>query len=450
MPTVSRIESVFAVRFLNHIQLKKSTTMNYRSLVPAIAAFTLLACASETTESPDSAEANRYSITGDLSAVYSNGEFVIWVSAPKKADGGGAGMMAASSMSSGDSGASSAKDGLNIVAEAPVVDGRVYLEGTVDTPHNVYFYVLNATSDNGMRLAPMKGQAFVLEPGDLTLTMDDRARFVIEGGHYNDIVVNSWQLAPKYVELMDDYKRTVQSVEGETEDERRARVDKSSEIFNEVLQLENRGRREVALNHEDPLARKLTIQSTWLYGPWVTEAVRELAAMTPDDPWVINKLASEEESAANRAKAAAIAVGTQIKDFEAETLDGEVVSISGAREGKEIVLVEFWASWCGPCRAEIPHMKQAYEDYGSSGFEIFSFTVDDEREDWVEASQEEDLPWIDAGMGLDHPATKAYGVTGVPANFLVDAASGEIVAKNLRGHKLDEALEERLGKSEES
>ncbi len=424
--------------------------MNYRSLVPAIAAFTLLACASETTESPDSAEANRYTITGDLSAIYSNGEFVIWVSAPKKADGGGAGMMAASSMSSGDRGASSLKDSLNIVAEAPIVDGRVFLEGTVDTPHNVYFYVLNATGENGMRMAPVKGQAFVLEPGDLTLTMDGRARFVVEGGHYNDIVVNSWRLAPKYVELMDDYNRTVQSVEGETEDERRARVDKSSEIFNEVLQLEGRGRREVALNHEDPLARKLTIQSTWLRGPWVTEAVRELAAMIPDDPWVIENLASEEEFAANRAKAAAIAVGTQIKDFEAETLDGEVVSISSAREGKEIVLVEFWASWCGPCRAEIPHMKQAYEDYGSSGFEIFSFTVDDEREDWVEASQEEDLPWIDAGMGLDHPATKAYGVTGVPANFLVDAASGEIVAKNLRGHKLDEALEERLGKSEES
>ena len=93
--------------------------------------------------------------------------------------------------------------------------------------------------------------------------------------------------------------------------------------------LRNQGRSQVALNHEDPLARKLTIQSTWLRGPWVTEATRELAEMIPDDPWVIRTLASEEEFAANRAKAAAIAVGTEIKDFEAETLDGEVVQHFG-------------------------------------------------------------------------------------------------------------------------
>ena len=89
-------------------------------------------------------------------------------------------------------------------------------------------------------------------------------------------------------------------------------------------------------------------------------------------------------------------------------------------------------------------MKKAYARYGPLGFEILSFTVDDLREDWVEASEEEDLPWINAGMGIDHPATEAYGVTGVPANFLVEAASGRILARNLRGRKLDEALAERF------
>ena len=121
------------------------------------------------------------------------------------------------------------------------------------------------------------------------------------------------------------------------------------------------------------------------------------------------------------------------------------MSLSGALEGKQIVLLDFWASWCGPCRAEFPHMQQAYSEYGPRGFEVFSFSVDDEREDWVEASEEEDLPWIDSGMGWEHPATEAYGITGVPASFLVDAATGEIVARDLRGHKLDEALKERLG-----
>ena len=441
--------------------------MNYRFVLSSIISIAFGLSVNGAAAETEAAGGNRYTITGDLSAVYANGEFVVFVSAPKKAaaggsavtmsasvtmtssSSGGSGMAAASSTSGAGGAKRSIKDGLNIVAEAPIIDGKVFLEGTVHSPRNVYFYVLNATSKNGMRMGAVKGQSFVLERGDLKLVMDSRAKFIIEGGHYNDIVVNSWKRSPEYLELMENYYRTSKAVEGETEDERRARVDKSGDLFNETLRLENQGRSQVALKHDDPLARKLTIQSTWLRGPWVTEATRKLAEMMPDDPWVIRTLASEEEFAANRAKAAAIAVGTEIKDFEAETLDGEVVSISGAREGKEIVLVEFWASWCGPCRTEIPHMKQAYEDYGPNGFEIFSFTVDDEREDWVEASEEEELPWINAGMGLDHPATDTYGVTGVPANFLVDAASGEIVAKNLRGHKLDEALEERLGKSDD-
>ena len=441
-----------------HLQ---DTKMKYRYLLCVMTALALAGGVTGAQNATETAQTNRYTIKGDVSAAYSNGEFVVWVSGPKKAAGaggsvtvtssssGGISMAAASSTSGTGDAQRSVKDNLNIVAEAMIVDGKFFLEGTVHSPRNVSFYVLNAISKDGRRMAPIKMQSFVLEPGNLTLVMDSRTKFLVEGGHYNDIVVNSWRLSPEYLELMESYFRTVKSVEGETEEERRARVDKSSETFSAMLRLEGQGRSQVALNHDDPLARKLTIQSTWLRGPWVTEATRKLAEMMPDDPWVIRTLASEEQYAANRAKAAAIAVGTEIKDFEAETLDGEVVSISGAREGKEIVLVEFWASWCGPCRTEIPHMKQAYEDYGPNGFEIFSFTVDDEREDWVEASEEEELPWINAGMGLDHPATDTYGVTGVPANFLVDAASGEIVAKNLRGHKLDEALEERLGKSDD-
>ncbi len=390
-------------------------------------------------------ESDRYTITGDLSAAYSNGEFVVWVSEPRNGSGGATGMVAAVSAAGGGGSRTGIKDGLNVVAEAPVIDGKFVLEGAAPAPRNVFFYVLNATGSNGMRMAPIKGQSFILEPGSLTLTMDSRAKFVVRGGHYNDIVINSWRLSPEYLELMDAYNQSVRAVEGETEQQRRGRVERSSELFNGMLQLENEGRGEVALNHEDPLARKLTIQSAWLRGPWMTQASLELAKMMPDDPWVQQNLASEEQYSANRARSAAFAVGAGIKDFEAETLDGEIVSVSGAREGKEIVLVEFWASWCGPCRVEIPHMKQAYEDYGPRGFEIFSFTVDDEREDWVEASEEEGLPWINAGMGLDHPAAKTYGVTGVPANFLVDAPSGEIIARDLRGHKLDEALAKRFG-----
>ena len=397
--------------------------MKYRRLIPALAVLALAGCMQPDQDAGQWDDPDRYTISGDLSAFCASGEFVLRT---PEFDGG------------------------NIVAETRIVDGMILIEGAVDAPRNVYFEILNATGRDGYRMASTKGQAFVLEPGELTLTMDSRAEFIVRGGHYNDVVINSWRLSPEYVRLRDDYRRTDQAAAGETETERQAREARAAALFEEMLRLESQGRRRVALGHEDPLARKLTIQSTWLRGPWIADAVRQLAEMIPDDPWVAERLALEEAYAANQEQAATFDVGSEVRDFEAETLDGEIVSVSGAREGKDVILLEFWASWCGPCRVEIPHMKQAYARYGPRGFEIFSFTVDDLREDWVEASEEEDLPWINAGMGIDHPATEVYGVTGVPANFLVDADSGRILARNLRGRKLEEALEERFGKPEDA
>ena len=393
--------------------------MKSRRLIPALAALALAGCMQPGEDAGQAGDPNRYTIAGDLSAVCESGEFALWTA-----------------------------DGRNIVEGARIVDGRIFLEGVVDAPANAFLEILNATSREGYRLASIKGHAFVLEPGELTLTMDSRTEFVVQGGRYNDIVVNSWRLSPEYLRVRDDYLRADRPVDGETSADRLARETAAAELFDEMLRLESQGRRRVALGHADPLARKLTIQSTWLRSPWITDALRQLAEMIPHDPWVAESLALEEAYAAEQARAASFGVGSEIREFEAETLDGEIVSVSGAREGKDVVLLEFWASWCGPCRVEIPHMKEAYARFGPLGFEILSFTVDDLREDWVEASEEEDLPWINAGMGIDHPATEAYGVTGVPANFLVEAASGRILARNLRGRKLDEALAERFGAPE--
>ena len=91
-------------------------------------------------------------------------------------------------------------------------------------------------------------------------------------------------------------------------------------------------------------------------------------------------------------------------------------------------------------------MKQAYARFRDKGFEIVSFTVDEEREDWVDASEEEELPWPNLGMGWEAEAPLAYNARteGLPNNYLVDARTRTIIAKDLRRHKLDEKLEELL------
>jgi thiol-disulfide isomerase/thioredoxin len=218
------------------------------------------------------------------------------------------------------------------------------------------------------------------------------------------------------------------------------------EVHAEVRELERKGFENVALTHPDLMVRRVAIDSAWIFGPSILDPLRKLAGLTPEDPWAAEKLARMEAWFEETSKIKLPQVGETILDFTGETLDGQQVRMADLRTDSRYLLVEFWASWCGPCRVEIPHMKQAYSRFRDKGFEIISFTVDDEREDWEEASAEEDLPWTDIGMGFETEAARTYKVrnSGVPANYLVDSGTGKIVAKDLRRHKLDEKLEELL------
>ena len=384
-------------------------------------------------------ESGTFVLEGDLSSLYASGNFVVW--SPKKAGGKSAGAMMAPA--SGNQ-PTSLEASLDVVAKAPIgPDGTFRVEAAAEQPRQVFFYVLDAMSLDGRRMAPVKGNAFILEPGQLRLHMNRRGRFHIEGGKYNDAVYNAWRRSEEYMAAQAEYARLISPPEGESEDAKRERDQQAQETFQKILNLETEGRIQVAGTHPDPLVRRLAIETTWLGGPWILEALRGLAELTPDDPWVIAELARTEQFEAKRAKERKrFAVGAEIRDFTAETLDGESIRLADVRASSKAVLVEFWASWCGPCRVEIPHMKKAYARYKDQGFEIVSFTIDDEREDWEQASEEEDLPWFDLGMGQEADAPQAYGVTGVPKNYLVDSRSGDILARDLRGYDLDEALKE--------
>ena len=384
-------------------------------------------------------ESGTFVLEGDLSSLYASGNFVVW--SPKKAGGKSAGAMMAPASANQPT---SLEASLDVVAKAPIgPDGTFRVEAAAEQPRQVFFYVLDAMSLDGRRMAPVKGNAFILEPGQLRLHMNRRGRFHIEGGKYNDAVYNAWRRSEEYMAAQAEYARLTKPPEEESEDAKRERDQQAQETFQKILNLETEGRIQVAGTHPDPLARRLAIETAWLGGPWMLEALRGLAEMTPDDPWVIAELARTEQFEAKRAKERKrFAVGAEIRDFTAETLDGESVRLADVRASSKAVLVEFWASWCGPCRVEIPHMKKAYARYKDQGFEIVSFTIDDEREDWEQASEEEDLPWFDLGMGQEADAPQAYGVTGVPKNYLVDSRSGDILARDLRGYDLDEALKE--------
>ena len=129
--------------------------------------------------------------------------------------------------------------------------------------------------------------------------------------------------------------------------------------------------------------------------------------------------------------------------------EGQIVTLTSVIENpaNKYTLVDFWASWCGPCMGEVPHLKETYDKFHKKGFEIYGVSFDNNRDKWLAAVKDNGMKWIQVSdlNGFDNPAAKDYAVQGIPSNFLVDA-SGNIVAKNLRGEDLYKKVEELLGK----
>jgi len=155
---------------------------------------------------------------------------------------------------------------------------------------------------------------------------------------------------------------------------------------------------------------------------------------------VYNDLLIQKGKYENQLKAS---VGKPYTDFTLANLEGEKVTLSNLIKDRDYVLLDFWASWCGPCRTEVPNLKKAYAEYNSKGFGIFMVSIDKDKAKWEVASAEENLPWTNT---LDRDGVQGtYAVSFIPQNFLIDK-NGIIVGKNLRGIELDKKLEELLNK----
>ena len=135
-------------------------------------------------------------------------------------------------------------------------------------------------------------------------------------------------------------------------------------------------------------------------------------------------------------------IGQPFIDFTLKTILGEDVKLSDIVSANKLTLVDFWASWCNPCRKENPNVLAAYNKYHKAGFDVLGVSVDQDDAEWMKAVRDDELIWTQV-RDADNSASDLYSIYYIPSNFLIDQ-NGTIIAKGLRGEDLEAKLDELL------
>lgn len=297
-----------------------------------------------------------------------------------------------------------------LAAAAVDSEGRFELKGEVELPTMAVF----ATEG-------YQPVAYVfVEAGKITAEVDEMGRYQMTGSPANDALkAFNEQMALLQSEFMAAESPEVQL----------AVQEKAEQLMQEGIQ-----------NNPDNLFGAYLLANAYLSMP-MAEVREVIAGFTPE----VQQSEIIREIEAQLEKMAATDIGQPYIDITLADAEGKEIALSSLVGAGRWVLIDFWATWCGPCKAEIPHLKEAYKAFHDKGFEIYGVSLDHNPEAWKAYVKEHEMNWTNVLRAGDagNAAVEAYAVQSIPSNFLI-SPEGKIVATQLRGEEVMAKLQELL------
>jgi len=308
--------------------------------------------------------------------------------------------------------------------------GTFKMGGTVEYPQMVYL----TAPDEQQRVS------FFLENSEILVSglIDSLSFAKITGSktqdEYQGFIDSNKPLSEKYNNLYIEYQTARQT----NDSEKMAQLEKDAEnIQNEITQLQ----KDFVKNNPSSFVTPSILNSLSydMDGNEIENAVNALDTSVAKVPLVKDLMARAQLMKT-------VAIGQKAPDFTLNDVNGNPVSLY-SRVGPRLLLIDFWAGWCNPCRQENPNVVRVYREFNKKGFDVFGVSLDRTKEEWTEAIAADKLTWTHVSdlQYWSNAAAKLYAVNAIPANFLLDG-NGTIIARNLRGEDLYNKVKEVLGK----
>ena len=298
-----------------------------------------------------------------------------------------------------------------------IINGASVLEGEVDVPGEYYLSVL------GQRA---KAIIFV-ENAKMTVTGKADSLFMadITGSathdEYKGVNDKITEISKEYMALYQQSREI--AVAGDT-----TKAKELMDRVNEMYESTNTLQEDFVKNNPASYAAPYFL-SRIQHGKEVEDLDAMVNALDP----ILHSVQSIIDLKARIAQLKTVAVGQIAPDFTQNDVDGNSVKFSDIYSQNELTLLDFWAAWCGPCRAENPNVVAVYNDYKDKGFSVFGVSLDREKEAWLQAIEDDNLTWdhVSDLAYWQNAAAQLYAVNSIPSSLIVDK-TGKIVAKNKR------------------